>query len=248
MIEIIPAILPKNYEDLKNKIALVRGKVPVVQIDICDGIFVSNLTWPFLSIGKKPDLENSKRSGFEEIDLDIHFQNILNEQEGMPFWENIDFELDLMVSDVVQNFDVYTKLGARRIVFHVESIGDIKEFKNFLEGIDTYIRDIIEIGLSIDIKTSPEQIFCLVNDVDFVQFMGIDKVGFQEQEFNEKVLENIKILKEKFPDIIVSVDGGVDFQTAPLLIEVGVSRLVIGSAIFNTQDVIGTIEEFKNLG
>ena len=37
MIEIIPAILPKNYEDLKDKIALVRGVVPLVQIDICDG-------------------------------------------------------------------------------------------------------------------------------------------------------------------------------------------------------------------
>ena len=45
--DIIPAILPKNYEDLKNKIALVRGIVPVAQIDICDGIFVKNISWTF---------------------------------------------------------------------------------------------------------------------------------------------------------------------------------------------------------
>lgn len=47
MTEIIPAILPKNYEDLKNKIALVRGIVPLAQIDICDGKFVPNFSWPF---------------------------------------------------------------------------------------------------------------------------------------------------------------------------------------------------------
>ena len=42
MIEIIPAILSRDYEDLKNKIALVRGFVPVVQVDICDGKYEKN--------------------------------------------------------------------------------------------------------------------------------------------------------------------------------------------------------------
>ena len=92
MIEIIPAILPKNYEDLKNKIALVRGIVPVVQIDICDGIFVPSKTWPFSTGGAE----------------DYNFHRILNEEEGMPFWEDIDFEFDLMVVDAVKNFDIYT--------------------------------------------------------------------------------------------------------------------------------------------
>ena len=101
--DIIPAILPKNYEDLKNKIALVRGIVPVTQIDICDGIFVKNISWPF-------------EVGVPE--LDEHFRRIINEQEGLPFWEDIDFELDLMVSDAVENFDIYTKLGPKRIIFH----------------------------------------------------------------------------------------------------------------------------------
>ncbi|KKP76360.1 MAG: hypothetical protein UR72_C0002G0006 [Parcubacteria group bacterium GW2011_GWC1_35_21] len=78
--------------------------------------------------------------------------------------------------------------------------------------------------------------------------MGIEKVGFQGQEFNKKVLENIKILKERFPDLVISVDGGVNFETVPLLIEAGAMKLIIGSTIFNTDDIVGTIEEFKNLG
>jgi len=231
MIDIIPAILPKNYEDLKNKIALVRGIVSVVQIDICDGIFVPSKSWPFTT------------GGFD----DDNFFKIINEQEGMPFWEDIDFEFDLMVSDAVENFDIYTKLGPKRIIFHLEAVGDLNEFKDFIEGMDVYIRDAIEIGVAIDIKTPVEKIFPLVNHIDFVQTMGIDEIGFQGQEFDEKVLEHIKALKEKYPDLIISVDGGVNFDTAQELANVGATRLIAGSVIFKSEDIRQTLSELENL-
>ena len=67
------------------------------------------MTWPF------PD--------------DQHFAAILGEQEGMPFWEDIDFELDLMVADAVSNFNIYTKLGPKRIIFHLGAQKNIEEFE-----------------------------------------------------------------------------------------------------------------------
>jgi len=231
MIEIIPAILAKDYEEIKDKIALVRGIVLMVQIDFCDGVFVKNKTWPFTTGG---------------VD-DVKFKSILNEQEGMPFWEDIDFELDLMVADAVENFDIYMKLGPKRIVFHIEAVGDIKEFQDFLEGIDVYIRDAMQIGVAINTTTPIEQIFPLVNYIDFVQVMGIEKVGFQGQSFDDRVLNNIKILKEKFPDIIISVDGGVNFETAPKLIKAGADRLVAGSLILKSDDIRKTISGLESL-
>jgi len=230
--EIIPAILAKDYEEMKDKIALVRGICPIVQIDFCDGIFVKNKTWPFTTGG---------------VD-DVKFKSILNEQEGMPFWQDIDFELDLMVADAVENFDIYTKLGPKRIVFHIEAVGDLNEFKDFIEGIDVYIRDAIQIGVAINTTTPIEQIFPLVNSIDFAQCMGIEKTGFQGQDFDERVLDNIKILKEKFPGITISVDGGVNFETAPKLIKAGADRLVAGSLILKSNDIRETIRELENLG
>lgn len=240
MAEIIPAIMPLNYEDLKNKTALVRGLAPVVQVDIADGIFVKNLTWPFFT-------KTLSGETFLEHDIDQHFRAILNEQDGLPFWEDIDFELDLMVADAVENFDLYAKLGPKRIIFHLEAVGDLAEFKDFLEGIDLYIKDNIQLGLAINPDTSMEQIFPLINSVDFIQCMGIRRIGFQGQDFDPQVVDNVKKLKEKFPDLIIAVDGGVNFETAPALISAGAERLVIGSAIFNTNDIIDTIENFKSL-
>jgi len=239
MIEVIPAILPKNYEDLKNKISVVRGLVPVVQVDICDGIFVKSMTWPFIA----PD----KEKGITSTELDQHFNDILNESEGMPFWEDIDFELDLMVFDAVENFDIYTKLGAKRILFHLEAVGDPESFKQFLEGIDMYIRDTIEIGIAINPSTPIENIFPISGNIDFVQFMGNDTIGYQGVSLDEKVYEKIKILRGKYSDMPIGVDIGVNETTAPLLIKAGANKLVAGSAIFNADDIIGTIEKFRNL-
>ncbi len=230
MIEIIPAILAKDYEEMKNQISLVKGIVPVAQLDLCDGIFVPSQTWPFST------------GGFE----DYNFQKILNEEEGMPFWEEIDLELDMMVVDAVKNFDIYCKLGPKRIIFHLEAVGDLEEFRHFIEGIDVYVRDVIEIGVAINTGTPLESIFPLVNYLDFVQCMGIAKIGYQGQPFDEKVLDNIKILKEKYPDLIVTVDGAVSFETAGKLAEVGADRLAAGSVIFKSEDIRSTINDLEN--
>ena len=221
MVEVIPAIIAKDYEELKNEIALVRGIAKFVQIDICDGVFVKNITWPFLG------------SGFDD-----HFQKILNGEEGMPFWEDIDFELDLMVANAVENFDLYTKLGAKRIIFHLEAVGNIEEFKNFLEGVDIYIKDSIQMGVAINPSTSLEQLFPLIAQVDFVQCMGNDKIGYHGVELDEKIYEKIKILREKYPDISIAVDIGVNERTVPILVKAGATKLVAGSAIFNSSDII----------
>ena len=231
MIDIIPAILPKNYEDLKDKVSLFRGIVPVVQIDICDGVFVNSRSWPFST------------GGFE----DFNFLKIMNEEEGMPFWEDLDFELDLMVADAVQNFDIYTKLSPKRIVFHLEAVGDIEEFKHFLEGMDVYIRDAIQIGVAINTKTPVGKVFPLVNYVDFIQCMGIENIGFQGQDFDEKVLLQIKTLKDKYNDLIISVDGGVNFDTAQKIAEAGAERLIAGSVILKSEDIRATISDLESV-
>lgn len=231
MNEIIPAILPKDYEDLKNKLALIRGRVPLVQIDLCDGIYVKNKTWPFNEI----------------TESNSHFSKILREEEGMPFWEDIDFELDLMVSDAVENFDIYTKLGPRRIIFHLNSFEDLEEFKSFLEGIDPYVRDSFEIGIAVTVSTDIKNVDLFVNLVDFVQVMGIEHIGFQGEEFTEKCLDYIKTLREKYKDLVISVDGGINLETGKKILIAGANRLVSGSAIFNQDDIIGAIEEFQNL-
>lgn len=231
MSEIIPAILEKNFSEIKNKLTFLRGRAKCVQLDFCDGLFVPNQTWPFSS------------GGFQDYD----FQKILNEEEGMPFWEDFDFEFDLMVSDAVENFDIYMKLGPKRIIFHLGAQKSLKEFEHFLEGLDMYIRDNVEIGLAFNPNDDLKVITQLSSKVDFLQCMGIDKVGFQDQKFNNKVIENIKFLKNNLPGVVLSVDGGVNLENIEALLEAGVDRLTVGSGIWKNPDPIGALENFQSL-
>ena len=46
---------------------------------------------------------------------------------------------------------------------------------------------------------------------------------------------------------LIEVDGGVNLQTAPSLIEAGADVLVAGNAVFKADDMIGTIHQLKNM-
>ncbi|MEK7190196.1 MAG: hypothetical protein AAB661_00315 [Patescibacteria group bacterium] len=232
MIEVIASVLPfKTYEELKNKIGALRGIVSTIQIDFCDGIFVPSKTWPFFS------------DGFD----DYNFQKIMREEQGLPFWDEFDFELDLMVAEAVENFDTYLKLGPKRIIFHLEAMKSLEDFRNFLEGIDLYIRDNIQIGIAFKPSQPFENVLPLISCVDFVQCMGNDKIGYGGVSLDEKVYDRIKLLREKYPDLPIEVDIGVNEETAPKLVKAGATKLITGSVLFNSYDKIRLVERFQNL-
>lgn len=231
MADITPAILEKEFKEIKNKLSVLREQVRCVHLDIQDGIFVKETTWPFAS------------GGFEDYD----FRRIQNEEEGMPYWQEFDFELDLMVMDVVENFDIYMKLGPKRMIFHLSAQRDLEEFEHFLEGMDMYIRDNVEIGLAFKPSDDLAVVTRLSQYVDFLHCMGSDKIGFQGEPFSSKALDNIKLLKEKLPGIVISVDIGVNLDNAEKILEAGAERLTVGSAIWKSGDPIGALESFQNL-
>lgn len=224
--EIIPAIMPKSYEDMRQKMAQILEGSKIVQLDIMDGIFVNDKTFPF----------NGRDS---EI-----ISRILDQEEGLPYWDMIDVEFDLMVKDAHKNLDMYLNFGPKRIVFHIEAEGNKDDFKDFLEAIDPYLKENIEFGVAISNDTPVEEIFSLIPFVSFVQCMGIKNIGYQGEDFDERVLDRIKILKDKFPDLMISVDGSVNGNTISLLKDAGAQRFVVGSAIF---DSFYPNEEIKNL-
>ena len=84
-----------------------------------------------------------------------------------------------------------------------------------------------------------------IRDGDTIQIMGISKVGFQGEQFDERAVDLVKHFRDKFPDAILSVDGGVNLESAPIIARAGATRLAVGSALFNTVDVADTLALFK---
>lgn len=229
MTEVTPAVLADNFSELNEKLSKLVNVTNIVQIDICDGKFVPSVSWPMA--------RNDQAS----------IQAILDEEEGMPYWEQLDFEFDLMILNAHKQFDFFARLGAKRIIFHLEAETDGESFKEFLESLDPYFKDNVDIGIAINTGTNINELDPFINCIDFVQCMGIEKIGFQGEPFDERVLEQIKNLRAKYPELKISVDGAVNENTAPALVKAGANRLVIGSALMQSYDIGEAIKNFEIL-
>lgn len=223
--EIIPAILPRDFKEIEEKAGLIKGLADIVQIDICDGKLTASTTWPY-----------KKR--------DQNFESIIHEDRGMPFWEELDYEFDLMIKNPTED-DVrqWLSAGAVRIVLHAESFDD----PSSIDPVLAVLNGLVEIGLSLNIQTPLDIIEKYKDKISFIQFMGITKVGFQGQAFDPRVLVKIKEAKGKYPEIPVQVDGGISLSTAEQLKEAGADRLVAGSAIFESDNLVDTYRKLERI-
>ncbi len=236
MIEIIPAIMPKSFADLQEKLSLVATYVDSVQLDVMDGKFVKSKSWPY--VGDKGE-----------------FQNLMTEFEGLPYWDQVDFEIDLMVKNPQDVVESWITAGAARLVAHVEC-GGIPEILKVLHGRLAYggggprfeTPEIgVELGLALNPDTHTDLILPYLEDISFVQFMGIEKIGYQGQQFQETVIDKIRDFHNAHPEVMISVDGGVGLENARELLGAGAKRLISGSVIFESDNIAATIEEFKNI-
>lgn len=225
--------MPDNFIDMRHKMGQVVGSVPMIQLDIMDGRFVRGRTFPY--------------NNGDEVDM----AKLTSEDGGMPYWQDVDVELDLMVRYAHKSFDMFMAFAPKRIIYHIEAEAvnekEIEEFKEYLEAIDMYTRENVEFGIALNNDTPLEDIYPLIPYVSFVQCMGIENIGYQGEPFDTRVIERVKILKEKFPDLPISVDGSVNEDTIHALQDAGVERFVIGSAIFTDMDPRGKVKEFQNM-
>ncbi len=219
--EIIPAILPVDFTDLTEKIDLVLGFTKTIQVDVCDGQFTPSPSWPYRK-------------------HDDNFEKLAQQADGLPGWEKLDYEFDLMVNRPEEVVEQWVEVGATRIILHAESRGDVLGALEKLAGK-------AEAGLALNMDTPIETIEQYKDMISCVQLMAIDRIGYQGQKFNEKVLEKIAAVHEKYPELKISIDGGVSMENAPRLIATGANRLIVGSAIFESDNPIDAVQKFNRI-
>jgi len=149
----------------------------------------------------------------------------------LPKEINFLYEADLMVQNPEEIIEPWLDAGIKRSAVHIESTKKVDEIIEVIKAKGA------EVGLAINTDTPNELLYPWVDKIDYIQFMGIAKIGYQGQPFDEKVLHKIEDLRKRHPDAIIQVDGGVSKKTAPLLIKAGADRLAAGSAIADFQNV-----------
>ena len=156
-------------------------------------------------------------------------------------YSKIPFDAHLMIEDPIRYIDAFADAGCDLITVHCEAEGDI-------HGAIEKIRSKgIKPGISINPETEVIALEEFLPEVDLVLVMTVHP-GFGGQSFIADCVPKISWVKEwakkNGKEILVSVDGGVNKDTAKVCVDAGVDILVAGSYLFKMDDMSPTIAEW----
>ena len=105
-------------------------------------------------------------------------------------------------------------------------------------------------GVALNPSTPVSVLEDIINDVDLVLLMSVNP-GFGGQKFIENTLNKVRRLRQLIDTsgskALIEVDGGVQAQTAPLLLEAGADVLVADNYVFKSANPRGTFQQLKSL-
>lgn len=207
----------------------------------------SILSCDFSEIGS--EIEKLNNSGADLIHIDVmdgHF--VPNLTFGPPIISKIrkcsklPFDVHLMISPVEKYIQDYANAGADIITFHPEATDNIQRTINVIKSCKK------KVGISLNPETPSTVIENYLKEIDLILIMSVNP-GFAGQKFMPEVLEKVKFFRTKIENenlnIDIEIDGGIDFETAPLAIKAGANILVSGTTIFKGKNNIS--ENIKNL-
>ncbi|WP_297206082.1 ribulose-phosphate 3-epimerase [uncultured Brachyspira sp.] len=152
----------------------------------------------------------------------------------------IPLDAHLMIVNPEKHIDDFAKAGCDIISVHFE--GNI-HIHRILHQIKSHN---IKAGIVLNPHTRADVIEPIIDDIDYVLVMSVNP-GFGGQKFIESSIQKIKEIRKLIDNrnIILAVDGGVNFNTCDKVIEAGANFLVAGSAIIDSDNKKDTINKLR---
>ena len=221
MFKVLPSIIPHSKQELEDQIQLVAPFANMVQVDISDGIFTREKTWPY---------------NFVDVDF---FEELKREEVGWPKWEDVEIEVHLMVQNPETVCEDWIKTGVTSVVAHIEAT------QNFQKVIDICREANVAVWIAVKPETDVNLLASFVSQVDGIQVMGSGELGSHGVPLQDSAVEKIKLLREMYPESIIAVDIGVSLETKGELVSAGATKLISGSAILDAENPKEVFDELS---
>lgn len=237
---------------------------PAVAVPVEAGKF----RYPFLylcSMGKFLVAPSVLSADFGNLDRDIEMINssdadlfhvdimdgvfVPNISFGFPVLKSVKkiakkpLDVHLMIVDPDRYLSQFRDAGADILTVHYEACPHLHRTIQEIRNLG------MKAGVALNPHTSVDLLADLLADIDLVCLMSVNP-GFGGQKFIRNTFTKLRrlseISSEQYPELLIEIDGGVDLQNAPLLIDEGAHVLVAGNTVFGSPDPTATIHSLKN--
>ncbi|MGO1119594.1 ribulose-phosphate 3-epimerase [Rhodovibrionaceae bacterium A322] len=142
---------------------------------------------------------------------------------------DLPFDVHLMISPIDPFIPDFAKAGADILTVHPEAGPHLHRTIQLIKSLGK------KAGAALNPATPVSAIEQMIGDLDLILVMSVNP-GFGGQKFIQPMLDKIKVLRQMIDasgrSIDLQVDGGINFETAPLAIAAGADVLVAGTATF----------------
>lgn len=209
----------------------------------------SLLAADFLHLDRDIEMINNSEAQWLHLDvMDGVF--VPNISFGFPVLEAVAakckkaLDVHYMIVHPEQYIKQTARLGAMMMNVHYETCTHLHRT----------VQEIHDAGMKAGVTINPSTpVSCLediIADVDMVLLMSVNP-GFGGQKFIENTIGKVKRLKKLIQEsgskVLIEVDGGVQAETAPRLVEAGVDVLVSGSYVFKAPEPLSIIHDLHCL-
>ncbi len=195
-------------------------------------------------------VRNAEEAGVDRIHFDVMDGNFVPNLsmgtcvvKSLRGVSSLPFDVHLMVLLPERYAIRFAEIGADLIYFHIESCKRPFYIIEELRKMDK------RVGVALNPATSLQEIDFILDSVDEVLVMTVEP-GFGGQRFMRHMLRKISKLREEINrrglSVKIAVDGGINPDTAPLVVSSGASVLISGSAIFGKEDIFTAVKQLRN--
>jgi ribulose-phosphate 3-epimerase len=194
------------------------------------------------------EIRRVEQAGAKLLHLDImdgHF--VPNLSFGLPVVEavrrstKLPLDVHLMISEPGRYVKRFRDAGADLLTIHIEVVPEPRALLSEIRALGAGV------GVSLNPPTHVDTLSGCLDLCDLVLVMSV-MPGFGGQQFESEALEKLRYLRATGrPELLLSVDGGVNLDTVAACATAGADLLVTGSALFSQQDYGQFIDRMTGL-